>query len=76
MGHNGEWESRETVISEAWRSEATAKINTIYTFFILLAKLRVRLAAGDGQSPLLGSGGQRKTSASSHFQEGARTPVL
>lgn len=48
MGYNGEWESREIVISEVWRFEVIVKINTIYTFFILLVKFRVRLVVGDG----------------------------
>lgn len=44
----------ESVVCQAGRSVAIAKINTIYTFFTLLVKLLVRLAAGSGNSPLLG----------------------
>ena len=41
-------------ICQAWRAVAIAKINTSYTFFILLVKLLVRLAAREWKLPTPG----------------------
>lgn len=60
----------ERRICQAWRAVAIAKINTIYTFFILLVK-RLMRQQENGNSPLLGSDIQLRTSASLCFQEGA-----